>query len=170
MRRYFDHLCSVVRIGGPKGLPYRQLAETLMDIPFKVIVPQDQNRVLDAEEMRRDWDDAPRGDASVFEVLISLCQHVMWMAGGIVDNGPKSEEGWFFEMVRNLGILQFSDDIWSDETSEYVRDRVEKWVERDYEYDGTGGIFPLQHPHDDQAKVELWYQMNAYLMERIADF
>jgi hypothetical protein len=29
----------------------------------------------------------------------------------------------------------------------------------------VGGFFPLTHPNDDQRKVEIWYQMNAYLDE-----
>jgi len=36
---------------------------------------------------------------------------------------------------------------------------------RDYHADGRGGFFPLTNPDTDQTKVEIWYQMNAYVTE-----
>ena len=37
--------------------------------------------------------------------------------------------------------------------------------ERSYAFDGYGGLFPLRKPHQDQRNIEIWYQMQAYLME-----
>jgi hypothetical protein len=31
--------------------------------------------------------------------------------------------------------------------------------------DGSGGLFPLKNPQQNQRTTEIWYQMNAWLME-----
>jgi hypothetical protein len=36
---------------------------------------------------------------------------------------------------------------------------------RTYDPDGVGGFFPLAWPKEDQTKIEIWYQMNAYAKE-----
>jgi hypothetical protein len=36
---------------------------------------------------------------------------------------------------------------------------------REYFPSGKGGLFPLENPREDQTKVEIWYQMHAYVME-----
>jgi hypothetical protein len=38
-------------------------------------------------------------------------------------------------------------------------------VERTYQKNGKGGLFPLKQPAKDQRRVEIWYQMAAYLNE-----
>jgi hypothetical protein len=39
---------------------------------------------------------------------------------------------------------------------------------REYDSDGgNGGLFPLNEPNEDQRDVEVWYQMMAYLQERV---
>jgi hypothetical protein len=36
-----------------------------------------------------------------------------------------------------------------------------------YTTSGYGGLFPLEEPKEDQRKVEIWYQMMAYLGENL---
>jgi hypothetical protein len=67
-------------------------------------------------------------------------------------------------MIKNLGLDQFDDQIpydWED-----VDEALSALIYRTYDRDGTGGLFPLTHPEEDQRKVEIWYQLNAYLLER----
>jgi hypothetical protein len=40
-------------------------------------------------------------------------------------------------------------------------------VNREYDPDGRGGLFPLDGTHANQREVELWYQMQAYIIERM---
>ena len=40
------------------------------------------------------------------------------------------------------------------------------WLERRYDEDGKGNIFPLKDPIKDQKTVEIWYQMQSYLLEK----
>ena len=170
MNGYFDYLCREVGIGGPKGRPYRHLAYYLLDFPFESTLSGDLNREADGMVMREGYSDAPDGVCSVFEVLVALCRSMKYMSDGMMKKGENEASEWFMEMITNLGISAMTDEQWDEypsDASRVVTDQVRIWLDREYEYDGTGGIFPLEHPHDDQTKVELWYQMNAYLMEKI---
>ena len=43
--------------------------------------------------------------------------------------------------------------------------KLNKWMNRDIGYDGSGGLFPLKNPPGDERKVEIMYQMYAYVHE-----
>jgi hypothetical protein len=61
-------------------------------------------------------------------------------------------------MCQNLGILG------ADEST--IRERAERMVARGYDENGNGGLFPLKNPKEDQRKVEVWMQLNAYIIEK----
>ena len=42
---------------------------------------------------------------------------------------------------------------------------LDGFINRQYEANGEGGLFPLKGVCEDQREVEIWYQMNAYLYE-----
>ena len=46
-----------------------------------------------------------------------------------------------------------------------IDDILDTLIWRTYEYDGIGGFFPLTNAEEDQTKVEIWYQMAAYINE-----
>jgi hypothetical protein len=99
-------------------------------------------------------------EVSVLEVLIALayrCESIM------VDqdrNFPMRD--WFWKMMENVGLIDYTDDEWSPFT---VMEKVNIIIKRQYERNGKGGLFPLKRTKEDQRKVELWYQMNYYLVE-----
>ena len=172
MKGYFDYLCKEAGIGGPQGRPYRHRAESLMDAPFAYSIPGDKNRESDGLELRIGYSDAPKNECSVLEVMVAMCQKLCYMADGMLPREENLPGEWFYEMIRNLGIVSLTDDIWErnpEDAAEICWEQVGGWIKRRYDYDGTGGIFPLDHPNDDQTKVELWYQLNAYLMEKIGN-
>lgn len=172
MTGYFDYLCREVGIGGPHGLPYRRMASWLLSKPFKVVISGDQNREADGVELRQGYSDAPYGPARILEVMVAMCQKLDYMASGMVPPNFGGPEAWFVQMIENLGVVGITDTEWDispEDSEDIVAWQVDVWMNREYEYDGSGGIFPLDHPTDDQANVELWYQMNAYLMEQIGE-
>ena len=172
MTGYFDFLCREVGIGGPEGRPYRRLASWLLAKPFTSEIEGDKNRIADGLELRYGYSDAPKGVCRVLEVLVAMCQKMVYMADGMVSNMDNLSSEWFHIMIGNLGLASLTDDIWDESPSdaeEIMTECVGIWLRREYEYDGYGGIFPLEHPKDDHAIVELWYQMNAYLMEQIGE-
>jgi hypothetical protein len=128
--------------------------------------PRDENRAHDAVALRgdfmdeedwgymdREWFDAP---PSVLEVLVAIARRLSVE----VDGEPRQ---WFWEMMHNLGLESFND------ASQYPPKEVEvildTLVRRKYTRDGRGGLFPLRHADRDQRQVELWYQLQSYLIE-----
>lgn len=169
--RYFDWLYDlVVPVRTPIRHQYRRLCRQLFVTPFTWFVPNDDNRVEDARELRilfyqwsketqhdRDWIDL---DASVFEVLIALAQRYAFET----DEAPGQ---CFFEFLERLELLDYTDIRWSIRAARRVEDNVSCFVDRTYESNGAGGLFPLANPREDQREVELWYQMSAYVLERM---
>lgn len=92
---------------------------------------------------------------SVFEMLIGVARHLSFEMDGEVGE-------WFWHLINNLGLTRYNDKRWNERWVEQV---VERLVWRQYSYDGNGGLFPLQAPHEDQRDVELWFQMEAYMLE-----
>lgn len=136
---------------------------------FHWFIPNDDNRILDGLELRNEFlalihyrigeedEEWASNGCSVLELLVGLSRRLSELDGG----EPRT---WFWEMVKNLGLDQFDDQVpydWAD-----VDEALSTFIFRQYDRDGTGGLFPLEHPNGDQRKVEIWYQLNAYLLER----
>jgi hypothetical protein len=162
---------------------YRQLIWAMREKPFPWTIPNDDNRIEDGLELRylfltdenlvKDFQavhfahsdlEIQHGVAgfrsqpcSVLEVLIALSKKLAFQAEG--------EAGWWaWRLICNLD-LQMMRDLLTDKRKAIVDEYLERLVWRTYTWDGVGGFFPLQYPKEDQRKVEIWYQMSAYLEE-----
>lgn len=144
---------------------YDDILETLFNTPFTWSVANDDNRAEDGIVLRstfmseEGWNTEPCSDeeCSVLEMMIALAirieDDIMW--DGEYDRTAK----WFWEMFRNLELGE-ADSILD------VYDILEKFMLREYEFDGTGGLFPLKETaSEDQREVEIWYQAQLYLMK-----
>ena len=141
------------------------LAEQMFKTPFRWSVPNDDNRIEDAKELREEFLDHYSVDekwlnqeANVLEVLVALARRVSYEGGGEPDE-------WFWKLVSNLGLWQFTDESYSDWVAEQVDVALEIFMDREYSHNGEGGLFPLESTNADQREVELWYQMSYYLLE-----
>lgn len=144
---------------------FRQLHETI----FVALVSHDENRAADCRDLRyeflaeiEDEDGNPewtRGPASMLELLIVLSRFLAFE----MDDPAKL---WFWHLVEELGLERYHDRNYDDHISEEVSETLSRVIWRTYEPDGKGGLFPLRDPKEDQRKVELWYQLNAYLLEQ----
>ena len=47
----------------------------------------------------------------------------------------------------------------------YWKNRIRMITDRTYSENGKGGLFPLRKYSEDQRKVPIWYQFNAWLEE-----
>lgn len=45
----------------------------------------------------------------------------------------------------------------------YAIDVIRRFLNRDYERDGKGGLFTIEHCRYDMRDIEIWYQANWYL-------
>lgn len=176
---YFQWLCEIVHADSMEK-SYYVLCGELFKYPFWVKVQRDINRSNDGLELRKEyWEDItieeiPQGkqvktesDCSMLELFIGIAKH---MNDELMteDSGDKTHE-YFWEMMRNLGLDEFDDEKFGEETGActvQVRDILGNFNERRYKRDGSGGMFPLKCPEKDQRKVEIWYQMQAYINEK----
>ena len=98
---------------------------------------------------------------SVLEMMIALAirceEHIM----DDPDVGNRTGQ-WFWNMIMNLGLGSMTDDQFDKRYAEQV---IERFLNREYEQDGEGGLFTVKHCKHDLRTVEIWYQMCWYLDE-----
>lgn len=146
---------------------YWKLLKLLFTKEFVWIVPNDDNRIEDGKDLRyefldeleihtedRDWLGL---GCSMLELFIGLSRRLAFDGDGLASD-------WFWELIDNLGLRSYNDRAKIPE--DQVDEILNRIIWRTYNYDGSGGLFPLKHAREDQRDVELWYQMNAYLIER----
>lgn len=172
--RYYNWLVGTVA-GSAEHDSYRSLFGLLMDIDFCSLVAHDENRLADGLGLREEFADLFscdelfwRGhiscDSSVLEVLIAIA--IRW------DNElmPMPEGHrygrWFWEMLENLGLDRMNDLNFDEDEAERI---ILTFLERDYDQNGNGGLFPMQNPPDDMRKTELSYQLDWYVTEKYWD-
>ncbi len=173
---YFHWLCEMVHID-QGNTSYWILAKDLHHIDFYSLVAHDENRALDGIELRDEYlseINYPKyvdieGECSVLEMIIALARRMDFETSDPYDLEESVDRTafWFWEMLDNLGLTKFSDDAYVElEGQIYVEWIIDLLLERKYEPNGLGGLFPLDYCEEDQREVEIWYQMNAYLNER----
>lgn len=150
---------------------YSMLMYQLFCIEFYSEVWEDDDRERNALELRREID--PNGyylelmdrPVSVLEVLIELARTI---DEDLLprEDGKQGTERWLMEMFINLGLEKYTDSSWDMFTSYDVFSKVGALLDREYDYSGVGGLFPLTDAKKDQRVVPLWYQLNEYLIEK----
>lgn len=152
---------------------YWSLLRHLYSKEFVSLVPNDDNRVEDGRDLRNEFIDSYEVIAdrhwmalgcSMLEMLIGLARRLEFEA----DNGDVSD--WFWALLENIGLRHFSDGYYHDHRGSridrQVEDILDRVIYRKYDRNGRGGLFPLEHATRDQRRVELWYQMSQFLLER----
>lgn len=169
---YFDWLCEQIYIDGRyTDESYWELAKILFDTPFEFSLAMDGNREMDALDLRAQYQGEDRffEEATVLEVLIALAQRIENLLDEL--DGEDRSVMYFWEMMDNLGLTRYSDNLFRmhpKARSNYIHQivtRLERWMNRDIDYDGHGGLFPLRNPKRDQRDVDIWYQASAYMLE-----
>lgn len=131
-------------------------------------IDRDENRAHDGTDLRRQFLNEknlkPQGDflampCSMLELLVAMAFKLEW------DSFQMTQPEWFWHLIENIGLLEYNDANPPDE--EEANDILDRIINREYEADGAGGLFPLRNPQEDQRSVELAYQAQAYLLERI---
>ena len=169
---YFQWLCK--KVGIPFRRQYIRLAEelhTMIFLPGSTI-ETDANRANDGLKLRVDFmerygakgSSSNRGPCSMLEFLIGLSGRMAFIMGE--EGNPLHTSYYFWWMIENLRLTKLSDDRFDELNGEFfVQEAVDRVLYRTYEADGSGGLFPLKHSEKDQRTVEIWYQMQEWLLE-----
>lgn len=170
---YFDWLCILIGIDSrTSGRNYGMLARSLHSIEFRAQLPADKNRGMDGMQLRVDFmqlhgpygSSTNRGPCTMLEFFVALAKRMSFLMNG--NNSRHRSEYYFWVMMNNLGLKKLTDDKWDYLNGDfYVEDAIWRIQNRQFDYSGAGGIFPLRYPRQDQRGVEFWYQMQAWLGE-----
>lgn len=168
--RYFEWLYGqfgAVRNRNP-ARSYWKMSKILYTTEFVWLIPNDDNRIEDGILLRQEFVSERGSDGvtnewltlgcSVLEMLVALARRAGYQTG-------EDEAEWMGRFFHNLRIDQYRDNKFNAAAEDYVRGALETFIYRGYREDGEGGLFPLKNSSLDQTKVELWYQLNAYILE-----
>lgn len=140
-------------------ISYRKLLTYLHHTEFTWLLPNDQNRAEDGINLRYRFTEELPGSCSVLEMMIGLairCEE--W----IMDNpnyGNRTRQ-WFWSMISSLGLGSVHDERFDEA---YVKQIVIRFLNREYQPDGRGGLFTIRNCEYDLRDVEIWYQLCWYL-------
>lgn len=155
-----------------EDISFRKLLMRLHDIEFAYTIRRDENRAADGINLRHrfavrsKWSDVYKeveltlnGPCSVLEMMVALsirCEE------NIMDNtayGDRTGQ-WFWGMVNNLGLGDMDDKVYD---KRQVDDIIVRFLNREYDRDGKGGLFRVKRIRSDMRKAEIWHQMCWYL-------
>ena len=179
--RYFDFLCSIVG----RMYEYSKLLGELHGMEFYSLIPNDDNRCEDGKQLREKFNDeegqqalsqSDLGECTVLEMLIGLSFRLEFET--MSSRWEKTPSEWFWILIDNLGLMSWE---WTEdnggidvriprrdmerERTDYIQNKVGIFLDRSYDTNGHGGLFPLRNPQKDQRRIEIWYQMSAYILE-----
>lgn len=172
-RKYFKWLFDTVCEGRyAKAISYKNLLTQLHDIIFVYLIPNDKNRAEDGIDLRYRFAitecrgeridyilNVLDGPCSVLEMMVALsirCEE------NIMDDphiGNRTGQ-WFWGMIKNLGLSTMIDSRYD---GQYVEEKVGRFLNRDYEPNGKGGLFTIKDCDYDLRNIEIWFQLNWYL-------
>ena len=168
--RYFEWLYSLIGAVGNRNpeRSYWNLTKRLYVKEFVWLIQNDDNRLEDGRDLRQEFLDTQEMaepdpswmglGCSMFEMLIGLARR------GSFQDGRDPVE-WFWEMMTNLGLSEFTDSKYDADVEALIDGVLDTVIFRTYDAKGHGGLFPLKHTREDQRRVEIWYQLSAYLAE-----
>ena len=166
----------------PDGTGYSMLCGIMQDKSFYPLVEMDENRWEDGMRLRLDFVeetekyatdqdycldmlDSLLGGCTVLEVLVVMAEKMNYE---MLDSSHEATVGkWMEELIGNLGLDMYTDaEVMSNENAYFeIESVIDRFVFRQYNWRGEGGLFPLRNPRDNQTEIELATQMNNYLME-----
>lgn len=166
---YFLYLTDTVNERGRHSLLLSYLFDTKFIWSFKI--PTDANRAKDGQLLRDRYANET-GDyilycdktepCNVLEMMVALCVRIE--EDIMAEPGRERPEKWFWQMIRNLGLEKMTDYNFSEKKAGSI---LYGWMNRLYDFDGSGGAFPLSNPVKDQRLVSIWDQANSYLNEQL---
>ena len=174
--QYFRWMVGLIR--NPEYMTrdrsWMKLFRLLHDTEFVYTMELDENRANDGIELRYrfGWEKDFVNEQIAHSLDIRPCSMLEMMVAlahrceeNIMDNPEKGNRTgvWFFQMLESLGLDRMDDDHFNQRIVEAILD---DFINHRYSPDGHGGLFILKYPNRDMRKMEIWYQMNWWLIER----
>lgn len=174
---YFEWLTSMVDPFVGRG-SHTQFFTVLNNMTYVSMMELDNNRISDGVGLRdiytRTYDISVDSDVivdspcSVLEFLVALASRMNYIYSQTNENCTSQ---MFWDMMDNIGFDYYTTTndsfAMNPELVENLQDAIDVVMYRLYSPDGSGNLFPLKNSRYDQRNVEVWYQMNQYLIEKM---
>ena len=155
---YYLWLESLVN-DGDHGILIRYLYEHQFRWQFTL----DENRAAGGMNLRRSYAydnnvdicDIQTGPCSILEMLIGLADRMTELMPGDLFY-------CFGILLTNLNLVQFNDSHFDEGRVNYI---LNTWLDRKYDSQGNGSLFPLKSYDGDCRNLDIWGQMNAWIAE-----
>ena len=83
--------------------------------------------------------------------------------------GPPKHHIWYAELLENLDLIKVTDAYWRRKGTDAV-DLINRviaiFLDRTYDRNGEGSLFPIKRSVVDMRTLDIWYQMMTYLYDR----
>ena len=174
---YYNWLLSFIDEDEHGVCDYSSLLWELFNFEFYEIIKNDSNRVADGLCLRNKFaeevgehvyyisEDLPPW-CSCLEMMIALAIRLEENILKDPDKGNRTSL-WFWVMVENLGLAGQVDRRFD---REFVRDILEKFVERKPKNGEFCGLFRVTKTGTKLATAEIWYQANYFFAENMGRF
>lgn len=165
------YLSEVYREYGIYNKRYSKLLRLLFETPFYCTLEEDESRLEDGRFLRKDVIEhghLGRLENEIDDIRISVLEVILALAVRmdseyIGDPCHPYPENIFWELVTNLGFRLFHNGNFKERESDEILDN---WMNRKFERNGEGSIFPLRYTRRDQTRIPIWGQMNEYIRQK----
>lgn len=141
----------------------------LHDVDFEWLIDMDENRAQDGIDLRDKFSREygySREDAqylekpcSMLEMMVALAIRAEHTIMDDPDVGNRTGQ-WFWEMISSLGLGRMDDSHFNRAKTKRI---INRFLVREYEPNGKGGLFTIPDCKYDLRDVDIWYQINWYL-------
>lgn len=162
---YFNWLTSII-FNKTSGEGCYKLLSSLFSRYFDVfLIERDVNRAEDGISLR---DRYVQETGNAYPELSAKCTFLEMMVAlairmeNVMSNPEFGDRTycWFWIMIENIGLYDMTDAYFGQDKVDIA---INKVLNRDYAYDGSGGgLFILDHPRADLRKTELSYQKSWF--------
>ena len=166
---YLDWMYDLMCEGRFAGsITYRKLFNYLHNTEFIYFIPHDENRAADGIALRRRFcrlynyeglEHYLNGPCSVLEMMIALAIRCEEYIMCDPEKGDRTAQ-WFWSMLRSMGLNSMTDYNFD---TDFVSYAVSRFLNREYDRNGKGGLFTIKRWNRDARDAEIWHQLLAYL-------
>lgn len=96
---------------------------------------------------------------SVLEMILALAIRCEDTIMANVRYGDRTIQ-WFWSMIKNLGLSYMTDERFNKDEAIRI---IYKFMERQYEPNGRGGLFYMPDRNEDLTQIDIWTQLCWYL-------
>lgn len=155
----------------PYAHSYGNLLQALIDTDFRPSMDRDTNRSADGIYLRtlfaiecnysvNDVNAIIDDNCSLMEMMLALAIRMEDSIMSDPEIGDRTSH-WFASMLYSLNVMQPDENF----DINWFRQCIYEFNTRQYQPNGFGGLFTIRDPHKDMRTMEIWAQMNQYLVE-----